>query len=619
MTCCCCCCCCYSLLFEKKKKKKTLPLTFFTVSLILQDHPDPNGEQLKVLCKVFKRLMSGKIDRIDMEPFHSIMYKHYFTTRREDWIQMLNRAYVWMDWFSIPQTTVPTINETDNIVELKSDKVLAIKSIPAYVERSDIFLILAPGCSHLERKMSTCFRTWRRRGWCLLELYAATMARDSSSPPLLVSSERGKPMYISSLEIMKLSIGESEFSCCQRNHVASTDTHKAMLSSNKTELMSCDKKVIIPILDSLINAKTIHLFNDEINYTMARWYIVMKKWWMRGLMQEHSATYVSKVVEFRKLLRWNHIECDEKWIDREGVSLLIYAVCYNNVELVREILTELPKNILDSKLNSNGFVQVGVFGHATALMLAMSTSSSEIVTMLLEAGASTVLTDVNGSCGLMYAASSGRPTNITLWLDRVSSWDVNRKNSLVGSTALHCSVFFGVNKMETTRVLIERGANLFLRSNSGASVLGNAVSNEDCEPELIEYLFGELKKSNISRELGYQRRATTLKWKTIHLIALSLVKSGIAKSGVMNMLALDCGTTALHGAIKRGDLEIVKILIENGADVRTKNSLGMDAFLCCERLGPFLDIQRFLWRNEFGISKQTSEDFTQQRNFDFVS
>ena len=62
----------------------------------------------------------------------------------------------------------------------------------------------------------------------MLELYAAAMARDSSNPPLLVRSERGTPMWTSPLEILKLSIGLADFTCCQRGHVITTETQKVM-------------------------------------------------------------------------------------------------------------------------------------------------------------------------------------------------------------------------------------------------------------------------------------------------------------------------------------------------------------------------------------------------------
>ena len=33
---------------------------------------------------------------------------------------------------------------------------------------SDFILILVPSSYHSDRKVPTCYRTWRRRGWCLL-------------------------------------------------------------------------------------------------------------------------------------------------------------------------------------------------------------------------------------------------------------------------------------------------------------------------------------------------------------------------------------------------------------------------------------------------------------------
>ena len=43
----------------------------------------------------------------------------------------------------------------------------AIASIPSYIERSDLVLVLAPIVKHEEREDYTLnFSTWRSRGWC---------------------------------------------------------------------------------------------------------------------------------------------------------------------------------------------------------------------------------------------------------------------------------------------------------------------------------------------------------------------------------------------------------------------------------------------------------------------
>ena len=44
----------------------------------------------------------------------------------------------------------------------------------------------------------------------------------------------------------------------------------------------------------------------------------------------------------------------------------------------------------------------------------------------------------------------------------------------------------------------------------------------------------------------------------------------------------------------RGDVEIVKILLENGADPYVENDLGMNAFDMCDTSGPFPSVKRVL-------------------------
>jgi len=301
-------------------------------------HPDPNGDQLQVLCRVLERLKKGRLDT-EMDPMHTILYKHKFTTRGKDWEAMLRRTYLWVDWFSMPQPSAEKEDKigTERMAKLRVEGSRAIRSIPAYVERSDFIMVLVPGCYHVDRKVPTCFRSWRRRGWCLLELYAAAMARDSSNPPLLVRSERGTPMWMSPLEVMKLSIGLADFTCCQRNHVITTETQKIM-SGGKVKKIPCDKPIAGGILEQLINAKINHLFNAEGDLVMARFHFALKQWWMRGIKEQEvfvADKSKSAVEKFKKKLRWKD---DESWFDCGGIGIVIYAICSNEVKVVEELL-----------------------------------------------------------------------------------------------------------------------------------------------------------------------------------------------------------------------------------------------------------------------------------------
>ena len=55
-----------------------------------------------------------------------------------------------------------------------------------------------------------------------------------------------------------------------------------------------------------------------------------------------------------------------------------------------------------------------------------------------------------------------------------------------------------------------------------------------------------------------------------------LVKTNINRSRLIASLAEDGGMTPLHYAVKRGDMEIVELLLEHGANPSIKNDMGKD-------------------------------------------
>ena len=68
----------------------------------------------------------------------------------------------------------------------------------------------------------------------------------------------------------------------------------------------------------------------------------------------------------------------------------------------------------------------------------------------------------------------------------------------------------------------------------------------------------------------------------------------MSKSSLLRHIAFGAGTSALNLAVVRGDIEIVKILIEYGADPNVENDLGMNAFEMCDEAGPFPSVRKVL-------------------------
>ena len=158
--------------------------------------------------------------------------------------------YVWIDWASIPQPSVSSLDtSTEKKEKLLIDQRNAINSISAYVERADFVVIVAPGCLHADRRdpetnlrTKTCYRTYRGRGWCVLEVFAAYLSRDKQFPSLLIKSKEGTPEWLSAMDTLNLAVGTSDYTCCQRNHVINS------------KVVSCDRDVTLDISRKMIHS-----------------------------------------------------------------------------------------------------------------------------------------------------------------------------------------------------------------------------------------------------------------------------------------------------------------------------------------------------------------------------
>ena len=150
---------------------------------------------------------------------------------------ILNRTYLWVDWFSMPQK-VEDIGE--KAMDVKDGRFKAIRSIPAYVE--DFILILVPSLYHSDRKVPTCYRTWRRRG--------VSTIRSSNGERLVESSVVGEERRV---QRVLWRFWHSDFTCCQRNHIITTETQKKRTAVGKDRATNGGG-----IFEQLIDAKVNH-------------------------------------------------------------------------------------------------------------------------------------------------------------------------------------------------------------------------------------------------------------------------------------------------------------------------------------------------------------------------
>ncbi len=150
------------------------------------------------------------------------------------------------------------------------------------------------------------------------------------------------------------------------------------------------------------------------------------------------------------------------------------------------------------------------------------------------------------------------------------------------------------------KVLLDAGASLDFQTFSGGTALTAAVGNEDSDPDVVRMILEKLKSSCSATEfasiLNYKRASKTLKWKSIRFASTLICRAGFStKTGLMEYLATQSGATPLNHAVMRGDVEIVKLLLEHGADPYLDNDLRMNAFDVCEKYGPYPSVADTLW------------------------
>ena len=73
-----------------------------------------------------------------------------------------------------------------------------------------------------------------------------------------------------------------------------------------------------------------------------------------------------------------------------------------------------------------------------------------------------------------------------------------------------------------------------------------------------------------------------MNWKMLRAAARLVVRSKVFSTKLLKRVAESSGLTALHYAARRGDVEIVELLIEYKANPSIKNDLGRDVLSYCE-------------------------------------
>lgn len=189
----------------------------------------------------------------------------------------------------------------------------------------------------------------------------------------------------------------------------------------------------------------------------------------------------------------------------------------------------------------------------------------QVVKLLLDSGAEVNAQDKGGCTALAYAASNGLTKAVELLLDRGA--EINMKDN-DGRTALMMASSRGFT--EVVRLLLQKGAAVNAQGKNGTTALMRALACRDLER--LPGLSGAwLKKSKEEIEADKQYQ-------------MQVVKLLLEKGAEVNVKKKD-GTTVLIAASHCGFTELVKHLLEKGVEVNAKNNDGDTALMMAAEKG----------------------------------
>ena len=265
-----------------------------------------------------------------------------------------------------------------------------------------------------------------------------------------------------------------------------------------------------------------------------------------GLAKDHGHTEVVELLE-------KHI--NQSGVTDEIMSFFDYAAL-GDMEHVKSLLS---KGVDINTKSNNG---------STALHFAADNGHSDIVKFLLENGADCRVADKNGFTPLHFTIlGSGDLDTAVLLIENGA--DVDAKNRTSG-TPLHYACQNGYEKI--AELLISKGADINNRTRNRVTPLHVAASN------------GHINIVKLLISKGADIRATNFMNQTPRDVAFNQGYSEIVEL-LENNDGAKTGSPDLLQAITSGDIEQVRLLISQGADIKTKNNLGQTPLHLACRIG----------------------------------
>ncbi|KAJ7691803.1 hypothetical protein B0H17DRAFT_1200919 [Mycena rosella] len=220
----------------------------------------------------------------------------------------------------------------------------------------------------------------------------------------------------------------------------------------------------------------------------------------------------------------------------------------------------------------------------TALHAAASEGRTKTVDLLLQRGAAMEAANILGQTPLSLASQYGRTSTVRLLLERGANVDTC---NLQGRTPLHANLEPGLNSdSEVVRLLIQYGANVNARDKTGYTPL-HGVRDSNIASLLLDHgvdIEARISALHIACLVGCSDDLVRLLLEHDASNDNDCTQSNVASSSghttahsIINVQDIS-GSTALHWAcFALGQPDIVRILLEHGADIQVRDAKGRTA------------------------------------------
>ncbi|KAK4076779.1 uncharacterized protein Triagg1_4382 [Trichoderma aggressivum f. europaeum] len=252
--------------------------------------------------------------------------------------------------------------------------------------------------------------------------------------------------------------------------------------------------------------------------------------------------------------------------EREGTPLVI-AIMLENMELVK-LLVENGADV-NQKIDYE----------RTPVYMATYKNHVEIVRYLLSHNADPNITWSNGITPLWHAARQGYSEIVRLLIEAKA--DIHARNDEYGWTALH-TVF---DSTETVRVLLEYGADINKMDKREATPLGLGINSN--QVNAVKMMLSESKI-----EPNWSIPSTQRAIRRAVRDGYTDIVSSVLEAGANVDLVDDDNTQLAFWAMSRNDDNMIRTLIEFGADLSHKDKDGDTALHNIRKQTPLASIRR---------------------------